>query len=106
MWGYHPSVDGSSFIEDLSVADPFKLHLVGHGWIDIPNELKNVIVFHAELSYHDFYDVVASMDLCLPAFRSEDYYYNASASSTVVMCSQLNVSARKCIPLLGTLTDS
>ncbi|KZP07911.1 hypothetical protein FIBSPDRAFT_272137 [Athelia psychrophila] len=90
MWGYHPSVDGSPFTEDTRVADPFKLHLVGHGWIDIPNELKNVIVFHAELKYHDFYNVMASMDLCLPAFRADDYYYNATASSTVVMCSQLN----------------
>ncbi|KAF7974649.1 hypothetical protein HWV62_11526 [Athelia sp. TMB] len=90
-WGYRPAHDGSpSLVEDTSLSNPFKLHLVGHGWLDIPEELRNVVVFHNDLGYREFYDVMASMDLCLPALKSSYGYYWATASSTVVMCSQVN----------------
>ncbi|KAF7974651.1 hypothetical protein HWV62_11530 [Athelia sp. TMB] len=67
-WGYRPASDGSpSLVEDTTLSNPFKLHLVGHGWLDVLEELKNVVVFHNDLSYG---------------------YYWATASSTV--CSQVN----------------
>lgn len=93
-WGYRTSHDSPSLVEDEGVSDPFKLHLVGHGGnLVVPQELENVIVYHRDLEYREFYDTMASMDICLPAFNSDYGYYTATASSTVVMCSQVNVSA-------------
>ena len=95
-WGYRSADDGSpSLVEDTSLSNPFKLHLVGHGWLDVPEELKNVVVFHNDLGYREFYDVMASMDLCLPALNPSYGYFWSTASSTVVMCSQVNVSSMK-----------
>jgi hypothetical protein len=91
-WGYHPLGNGSSFIPDTSLVDPpFKLQLVGHGWVDIPPELKNVVAFHVNLNYTEYYDVMAGMDVCIPAFGPSDEYYRPQASSTVAMCLEVNV---------------
>ncbi|KZP29682.1 hypothetical protein FIBSPDRAFT_815775 [Athelia psychrophila] len=91
LWGYiTPAYDSPSFVEDKDVADPFKLHIVGHGWLDRPVELKNIVVFHDNLGYSEFYDTMASMDVCMPAFHHDGPYYSRKASSTVVMCSQVN----------------
>jgi hypothetical protein len=96
-WGYHPLGNGSSFIPDTSLVDPpFKLQLVGHGWVDIPPELKNVVAFHVNLNYSEYYDVMAGMDVCIPAFGPSDEYYRPQASSTVAMCLEVN------IPILAT----
>ncbi|KAF7966600.1 hypothetical protein HWV62_37785 [Athelia sp. TMB] len=90
-WGYRPANDCEPFVvEDTSLSNAFKLHLLGHGWPDVPEELRNVVVFHNDLSYRQFYDVMASMDLCMPALKSRYGYYWATASSTVVTCSQVN----------------
>lgn len=92
LWGYRTSHDSPSLVEDEDLSDPFKLHLVGHGGdLGIPQELENVIVYHRDLDYREFYDTMASMDICLPAFNPDYGYYTATASSTVVMCSQVNV---------------
>lgn len=91
-WGYHPLGDGPSFIRDASLPDPpFKLHLVGSGWIDLPPELKNVVVFHVYLGYDRYYEVMGEMDVCVPAFGPSDEYYTVQASSTVAMCLEVNV---------------
>jgi len=96
-WGYRPLGHGPSFIPDTSLVDPpFKLHLVGSGWIDLPPQLKNVVQFHVSLNYSQYYDVMAEMDVCVPAFGPSDEYYALQASSTVAMCLEVNV------PILAT----
>jgi hypothetical protein len=92
VWGYLPLNDGESYVHDINL-DPFKLHLVGSGEIDVPPELENILVFHKDLNYRDYYDVMAGMDICVPAFGPTDEYYVPQASSTVAMCVEVNVSS-------------
>ncbi|KAH6914689.1 hypothetical protein BKA70DRAFT_1510095 [Coprinopsis sp. MPI-PUGE-AT-0042] len=94
LWGYTRSADGASIIEDEShETPPFKLHLVGSGSIDIPKELQNIVVFHTDLSYPDFYRLMSGMDICMPAFVLSQYinYYKYQASSTIGMCTEVNL---------------
>jgi hypothetical protein len=96
-WGYLPLNDGPSFVADPGSLDPpFKLHLVGSGLMDLPPELKNIIIFHVQLNYEQYYDVMARMDVCVPAFGPSSDYYALQASSTVAMCMETNV------PILST----
>jgi hypothetical protein len=64
---------------------------VGTGEINLPAELQNIVVLHVGLEYGEYYDVIADMDICIPAFGTSDEYYTIVASSTVVMCSEVNV---------------
>lgn len=92
-WGYLPLDGGPSFVPDSSIMEPpFKLHLVGSGSLDLPPELKNIVFLHTELDYDQYYDLMAGMDVCVPAFGPSDVYYTMQASSTVVMCMETNVS--------------
>ncbi|KAH9476941.1 hypothetical protein JR316_0010857 [Psilocybe cubensis] len=93
VWGYLPFGNGPSFIQNKRSNDPaFKLHLVGSGWITVPDELKNLIVFHTNLNYTDFYEVMGGMDICIPAFLSEDdINFKYQASSSIAMCMESNV---------------
>jgi hypothetical protein len=70
---------------------PFKLHLVGSGWIDLPPELKNIVAFHTDLDFHGYYNVMAGMDVCIAAFGSSDQYYAVQGSSSVHTCLEVNV---------------
>jgi hypothetical protein len=93
-WGYLPLNAGPSFVPDAaSINPPFKLHLVGSGLMDLPLELKNVVIFHVQLNYDQYYDIMAEMDVCVPAFGSFSDYYTVQASSTVAMCMETNVSS-------------
>ncbi|KAG9048795.1 hypothetical protein FS837_011997 [Tulasnella sp. UAMH 9824] len=97
LWGYLPPNSGTNeFLPDPS-DEPFQLHLVGgQGWIDdFPSELRHVVKFHRDLDYYQYYELMQSMDVVLPAFASS-HYYDEKASSTVVMAIQCNV------PLLVT----
>lgn len=58
----------------------------------LPPELENVVIFHVGLNYDEYYDVMAGMDVCVPAFGPNDDYYLLQASSTVAMCMQVDVS--------------
>jgi len=90
-WGYLPLGDGPSYIPDSSLVDPpFKLHLVGSGSLDLPPELKNVVVFHVDLSYREYYDVMGLIDICVPAFGPSDKYYVEQASATAHTCLETN----------------
>jgi len=94
-WGYLPLEDSSpSFLPDTTINNPpFKLHLVGSGWIDVPTELKNLIIFHTNLNYSEFYSVMSNMDVCVPAFlATKDQNYKRQASSSIAMCMEVNVS--------------
>ncbi|KAG8950211.1 hypothetical protein FRC04_007845 [Tulasnella sp. 424] len=97
LWGYLPPNPGTTeFLPDPS-DEPFQLHLIGaQGWIDdFPSELRNVVKFHRDLDYYQYYELMQSMDVVLPAFANS-HYYDEKASSTVVMAIQCNV------PLLVT----
>ncbi|PPQ87891.1 hypothetical protein CVT25_001233 [Psilocybe cyanescens] len=92
-WGYLPLGDGPSFVQDTSIdRPPFKLHLVGSGWLNIPTELKELIVFHTNLNYTDFYQLMSGMDACIPAFlAADDNNFKYQASSSIAMCMETNV---------------
>jgi len=93
LWGYLPLGDGPTFIPDNDTTNsPFQLHLVGSGWIQIPPELKEVVKIHTGRNYAEFYDLMASMDVCMPAFSSRGAsYFTQQASATVGMCLEVNV---------------
>ncbi|KAH9479942.1 hypothetical protein JR316_0008539 [Psilocybe cubensis] len=92
-WGYLPLGDGPSFVQDTSIDQiPFKLHLVGSGWIDVPIELKQLVVFHTNLNYTEYYQLMSGMDTCIPAFlAADDTNFKYQASSSIVMCLETNV---------------
>ncbi|KAH9479939.1 hypothetical protein JR316_0008536 [Psilocybe cubensis] len=92
-WGYLPLGDGPSFVQDTSIDQiPFKLHLVGSGWIDVPIELKQLVVFHTNLNYTEYYQLMSGMDACIPAFlAADDKNFKYQASSSIVMCLETNV---------------
>ncbi|KAJ7773484.1 hypothetical protein B0H16DRAFT_1304851 [Mycena metata] len=100
VWGYLPlgPEEDASYVVNTSLPDPpFRLFLVGSGWLQIPHELENIVLIRAGLSYPDFYALMSSMDICVTAFESADNgYYEAQASSTFAMAVECNV------PLLVT----
>jgi len=60
--------------------------------MDIPLELKNMVVLHSGLDYTEFCTFMSGMDVCVPAFpRDSDMNYVIQASSTVAMCMENNV---------------
>ena len=48
--------------------------LLGQGNREIPQRLVHVIQIHSNLPYPEFYSLLHSMDLLIPAFRGEGYY--------------------------------
>lgn len=59
------------------------LHLIGHGnQPKVPDNVKDHVVFNADLDYPDFYAILSKMFALLPAFAS-DTYYDRKASSSV-----------------------
>lgn len=68
-WGYNPQEGRKSFVPDYqSPMPPFELLLVGAGSINIPEELAYMVSVHHDLTYKDFYALVASADVVVPAF--------------------------------------
>lgn len=54
VWGYLPllSTPGASYEPDHSLrSPPFRLFLLGSGWLEIPVELKNIVTMHVDLNY-------------------------------------------------------
>ncbi|PPQ68814.1 hypothetical protein CVT24_007699 [Panaeolus cyanescens] len=97
VWGYLPLKPGDQkYIVDPSESNPFNLYLLGSGGIDIPKELEDVVRVARDLSYSEFYRLMQTMDICVPAFNPENGYYRFQASSTMVMALQCNV------PILAT----
>ncbi|KAK0193988.1 hypothetical protein F5146DRAFT_413805 [Armillaria mellea] len=98
VWGYLPllGTSGVSYEPDHRLrSPPFRLFLLGSGWLEIPVELKNIVTVHVDLNYTDFYALMKEMDVCLPAF-ADNGYYQRQASSTFAMAVECNV------PLLVT----
>ncbi|KAJ6513047.1 hypothetical protein C8R45DRAFT_812313 [Mycena sanguinolenta] len=100
VWGYLPlgTEEDASYVVDTTLPDPpFRLFLIGSGWLEIPQELKNMVLVRDGLSYPDFYQLMSQMDICVPAFSTQDNgYYDDQASSTFAMAVECNV------PLLVT----
>ncbi|KAJ7928860.1 hypothetical protein B0H13DRAFT_2544704 [Mycena leptocephala] len=99
VWGYLPlgTEDGASYVADTTLADPpFRLFLVGSGQLEIPHELKNMVLIRVGLDYPEFYALMRQMDICVPAFSADHGYYNAQASSTFAMAVECDV------PILAT----
>lgn len=73
-WGYRPLGYDRDVYEPLpnSGYEPFQLHLIGDGHLDIPKALSNVIYIHNGLNYTDFYAFMQSMDVVIPAFVNMD----------------------------------
>lgn len=65
-----------------------QLHIIGSGaHPKVPTSIANQVVFHENLDYSEYYDLLSTMDAILPAFAQEnwagnDYYMNI-ASSTI-----------------------
>jgi len=95
VWGYLPLAEedpDASYAVDTTLADPpFRLFLVGSGYLEIPHELKNMVLIRAGLNYSDFYALMSDMDICVPAFSGGPGYYEAQASSTFAMAVECNV---------------
>ncbi|KAJ7227367.1 hypothetical protein GGX14DRAFT_347996 [Mycena pura] len=93
VWGYNPlSAEHVSYTVDTSLPDlPFRLFLIGSGYIEIPSELANIVVIRDKLSYPEFYKVMSDMDICVPAFSGENLYYDVQASSTFAMAVECSV---------------
>ncbi|KAJ7261789.1 hypothetical protein B0H12DRAFT_1013278 [Mycena haematopus] len=94
VWGYLPlgTEDDASYVVDTTLSDPpFRLFLIGSGWLDIPPELKNIVLVRDGLSYPDFYKLMSEMDICVPAFSADHGYYDDQASSTFAMAVECNV---------------
>jgi len=72
-WGYLPLTKPDSVyeVDETAALQPFQLHLIGNaGDPEIPTALSNVVRVHRDLPYDDFYSVIQSMDLVLPAFAT------------------------------------
>jgi hypothetical protein len=60
--------------------------------MEIPPELKHIVILHSGLDYTEFYTLMSGMDICLPAFpRNSDENFVYQASSTIAMCMENNV---------------
>ncbi|KAG9224550.1 hypothetical protein CCMSSC00406_0002299 [Pleurotus cornucopiae] len=89
-WGYLPLHDRDSYVIDPEDPSPFHLYLIGSGHVDVPTELKNIVSVHVNLEYSAFYELMGSMDICIPAF-AENGYYEHQASSTFAMSLECDV---------------
>ena len=74
MWGYlPPSSQTSPFVPLPKSKDHFVLHLAGNGNPDFISArlVDHVVKVHKGLSYLDFFSLMGSMDVVLPAFTEE-----------------------------------
>jgi hypothetical protein len=71
-----------SLSETLSKKYNFTLHLLGNGdHPEVPEKLKNRIVFHDFLTYEQFYELLSKMFVLLPALNLPDYTWNKISST-------------------------
>ncbi|ORY31811.1 hypothetical protein BCR39DRAFT_525500, partial [Naematelia encephala] len=85
VWGY--KLESGIYVPDPSSAvEPAKFYLVGklHASFDlnIPSEIASMIEIVSDLEFEEFYLFLASMDLLVPAFGSDDYL-NGKLSSVI-----------------------
>lgn len=75
VWGYLPLTENSDNAfyqpDPDSPFDPLVLHIIGTGKLNIPHSLRDIVRIHQDLDYSSYYELMQSIDVCLPAF-SED----------------------------------
>jgi hypothetical protein len=100
-WGYEMLVqpDGGEALYPLQAPDaptPFELHLLGkiEHMPELPALLRSIVFFHQNLAYADFYALLASMDVLLPAFGHKGYVeVMASSSVPAALISRIPILA-------------
>ncbi|KAH9475867.1 hypothetical protein JR316_0011427 [Psilocybe cubensis] len=87
FWGYKPLEEGTNGsyvpLEPSFGMEPFLIHLAG-GTVRnlvVPQALLNVVKVHQSLPYPEYFALMNSMDLVLPAFAKEGYYKTSASSS-------------------------
>lgn len=73
-WGYRSLARDRVIYEPLeeNSDETFELHLIGEGEIDIPQALSRAVFIHRGLNYTDFYALMQTMDVVIPAFVNVD----------------------------------
>jgi len=95
-WGYLPLSNSTSSdpvyeVDETSSLQPFQLHLIGNaGDPRVPPALSNVVRIHTDLDYDDYFSLIHSMDLAIPAWSTLEYY-EAKASFTMAIAIECNV---------------
>ncbi|GMK55025.1 hypothetical protein CspeluHIS016_0200810 [Cutaneotrichosporon spelunceum] len=83
LWGYAMNSDG---VFEANTAEPFELHLVGQRIketpVVIPDTLQHIITVDENLSYPEYYNLIAEADLLIPAFSNRGTLWD-TASSTI-----------------------
>ncbi|KAF7351772.1 putative eukaryotic translation initiation factor 5 [Mycena sanguinolenta] len=99
-WGYlplDPTNATAAYVADPTLTEldeepPFRLWLVGSGpQPEIPHELANIVQIHSRLAYSDFYALISSMDIVVPALPQYSAYYDTKASSTFALALECNL---------------
>lgn len=69
--------------DGVSKSTELTLHLVGSGSPkpEVPDNIKDMVVFDENLNYTDFYNVLSGMTAILPAFADDDYFVHKASSS-------------------------
>lgn len=68
MWGYLPlgAEDDASYIFDTTLPDPpFRLFLIGSGSLEIPQELKKMVLIRDDLNYAGAFHILPAPSFVL-----------------------------------------
>jgi hypothetical protein len=77
VWGYLPlgAEDDASYVVDSALTDPpFRLFLVGSGKLEIPHELKNIVLIRDRLSYPGAFHLLTGFSL--PPIRYQTFMHS------------------------------
>jgi len=90
-WGYYQEGTNTSWLplgdnlDSWTSSEPFSIHLLGSitkgHEPEVPVELENVVKYHGNIEYVEYYQLLASMDLLVPAFHHDGYFVNTASSS-------------------------
>ncbi|WWC92046.1 uncharacterized protein L201_007000 [Kwoniella dendrophila CBS 6074] len=91
IWGYLPltkeEIESNSTYKSSNDPSrpPVTLHFIGKlvpsVKLDIPPSMKDMVFIHSDLAYTEFYRLLGSMDLILPAFVGWNYYEKKLSSA-------------------------
>ncbi|WVF68092.1 hypothetical protein IAT40_002855 [Kwoniella sp. CBS 6097] len=78
VWGYKSLVANATYEpSDDASRPPVTLHFIGNlaptSKLEIPDSMRDMVHIHSGLAYTDFYRLLGSMDLVLPAFIGWTY---------------------------------
>ncbi|GAA95839.1 uncharacterized protein L969DRAFT_95338 [Mixia osmundae IAM 14324] len=81
LWGYRYDASTEMYEEDTSIAQPFKIHLIGSGRLAVPMNISKIAIVQSGLDYISFYRLINSAQLLMPAFNLEGYLTTMASSS-------------------------